>query len=93
MGFITDGVENCGNASVFTGFHFWGLQRDVKFKGRICLNTDFGDVRVETSLMGVSTDKNGVAGMNMLVDGELKCQGWVAVRTQCLTLGRQSDSC
>jgi len=53
-----------------------GSKRDVKFKGRICLDTDFWDVREKTSLMGVSMNKNGVAEMNMmLVDGELECQG------------------
>lgn len=79
-----------------------GSKSDTKFKGKISLDTDFWDVRKKARLMEVSMNKNGVAGRNMmLVDGELKCQGWVGrmepparkdkhstLGTQGLTLGR-----
>lgn len=59
-------------------FSSGGSKRDVKFKGRACLSTDFWDFSEKTSLMGASSNKNKVAGINMMLgDGELECQGWI----------------
>lgn len=44
--------------------------KDVKFKGNICLGTDFWDVREKASLVEVTMNKNRDTGINiMLVDG------------------------